>query len=693
MDKNYESTFLAISESIAKVQDTYELFKNILAKIQETINFSAGGLIVFTRSKYSFEAQLELRYLMEDKLNPVKVSEKYSISEYPFNISLSNPGILRTPVSSITNKKEKGGILLKATANKKIKELVHVPLITQKELVGFLFFAFKKENIPDEKSMNFCSKISNIISVILKNSISCEDMLSIDKEREIQLGLINSLVHEKDRAQLFSTLGNDLDKILKLNFMEINIRKINSQERYIVCAVKDNNGIFRLIPSENKDIETIEFLRIVFQNNGLKPYVEFKHNDFEEICERSEYFRKIKKKFNVLSGLFFTYKNNDEYEIMFLFGKDNVSGFLEKEIDFILQLIPQFSFILKNLFSAVEIHALKKKLEQEKNFLLSGNNMMLNSIELIGNSMPIINLKKKINQVAPLNSTVLIQGETGTGKEIVAKVIYNLSERRNKAMVKINCAALPADLIESELFGHEKGSFTGAIDRHIGKFELANEGTIFLDEIGEMPINLQSKLLRVLQEKEFERVGGKNVIKVDTRIITATNRNLENEIERGKFRADLFFRLNVFPVQIPPLRERREDIPLFVDKFIEQYSKATGKPIRFVRDADMDLLMKYDWPGNVRELEHIIERSVITSSGQYMEFYDSTFSNSNKPSFDLSAFKSLEQMERDYIISALKAANGKITGENSASSILKINGKTLNSKMKKLGIRREIIVS
>jgi transcriptional regulator with GAF, ATPase, and Fis domain len=260
-------------------------------------------------------------------------------------------------------------------------------------------------------------------------------------------------------------------------------------------------------------------------------------------------------------------------------------------------------------------------------------------------------------------------------------------------MIKVNCATLPSQLIESELFGHEKGSFTGAVERRIGKFELANGGTIFLDEIGELPLELQAKLLRVLQEKEFERIGGKQTIKADVRVIAATNRNLEDEINAGRFRADLFYRLNVFPITVPPLRDRKEDLPLFVRHFSEKYAKAMGKSVKEISRTDFEVFMNYDWPGNIRELEHLIERATIVSRGQTLDFSDVKFVKNTRRDEDLSSFKSLEEMEKEYIISALRAANGKIMGKNSAAELLGLNGKTLGSKMRKLGIKREVMIS
>lgn len=295
-----------------------------------------------------------------------------------------------------------------------------------------------------------------------------------------------------------------------------------------------------------------------------------------------------------------------------------------------------------------------------------------------------------ITQVAASSSTVLLLGETGTGKELIARAIHNASPRKSKLMVKVNCAALPPHLIESELFGHEKGAFTGAIDRRIGKFELANNSTLFLDEIGEMPPELQVKLLRVLQERELERVGGKNTIKIDVRIIAATNRNLEAEVQAGRFRSDLYYRLNVFPIHLPPLRDRLEDIEPLANAFIAKFSKNIGKKVTGISAKVLKQLKSYDWPGNVRELEHQIERGILLSEDDTLKeiHLPQRGHNGQEGQAPPVSARTLEQIERAHIIEVLKRCSGKISGVGGAAEILEIPGTTLHSKMKKLKISK-----
>lgn len=336
-----------------------------------------------------------------------------------------------------------------------------------------------------------------------------------------------------------------------------------------------------------------------------------------------------------------------------------------------------------------EVKRLSRQLKEDKVYLQDEINLHYNFNDIITKNANYRHVLKQVEQVADTMATVLILGETGTGKELLARAIHNLSTRRSRPMVKVNCAALPENLIESELFGHEKGAFTGAFQRKTGRFELANQGTIFLDEIGELPLDLQSKLLRVLQEGEFERLGSPTTVKVDVRIIAATNRNLEQMVKEGTFRQDLYYRLYVFPINNPPLRERRDDIPLLVQHFLEKYASRAKKPITKVPQWAMDKLLQYDFPGNIRELENLIERAIILTNDDTLNL-EVVLPTAQENSDGLSnKFLTFEEAQRQHILEALRKTHWKITGSLSASELLNINGKTLASKMRKLNIYRE----
>jgi formate hydrogenlyase transcriptional activator len=339
-----------------------------------------------------------------------------------------------------------------------------------------------------------------------------------------------------------------------------------------------------------------------------------------------------------------------------------------------------------NLKAAIsEIKQLKEKLEAERAYLQEEIKLEYNYEHIIGQSDGLNYVLYKVEQIAPSDTTVLVLGETGTGKELVARAIHGLSPRKDWVLVKVNCATLPTNLIESELFGHEKGAFTGAHARQLGRFEVANGATLFLDEIGELPLELQSKLLGVIQDGEFERLGSSGTIKVDVRVIAATNRNLEEEVRRGRFREDLWYRLNIFPITVPPLRDRKEDISLLVDYFVNKISKRLGKTIEIIPAAVMNALQNYHWPGNIRELENVLERAVINSSGPKLHLVDEL----KKPEKDLTkAKRTLEDVEREYIVRVLEQTQWKVSGKNSAAEILGLDRSTLRARMRKLGIEK-----
>jgi formate hydrogenlyase transcriptional activator len=309
--------------------------------------------------------------------------------------------------------------------------------------------------------------------------------------------------------------------------------------------------------------------------------------------------------------------------------------------------------------------------------------------QIIGQSAALEAVFEQVECVAPTDSTVLIQGETGTGKELIARAIHNISSRCGRSFVKLNCAAIPFDLLESELFGHEKGAFTGAIAQRAGRFEMADKGTLFLDEVGDIPPALQPKLLRVLQEQEFERLGSTRTRQVDVRLVAATNRDLTEMMKRGAFRSDLFYRLNVFPIRIPPLRERREDIPFLVQYFMQKYARRMGKRIETVPAATMQKLVDWSWPGNVRELQNMIERGVILSRGFVLEIPLTELEQPAIPApGDNYGGATLEAVERDHIIQALRHSGWVIGGPSGAAARLGLNRSTLNARMRKLEIRR-----
>jgi formate hydrogenlyase transcriptional activator len=376
--------------------------------------------------------------------------------------------------------------------------------------------------------------------------------------------------------------------------------------------------------------------------------------------------------------------------------RDN--AFTEDDLGFLGQVANQIALAIENASAYDEISQLKERLARENVYLESEIRSELHFDEIVGNSEALLRVLKEIETVAPTDSTVLIYGETGTGKELIARALHDLSSRKSNAFVKLNCAAIPTGLLESELFGHEKGAFTGAISQRVGRFELAHRGTVFLDEIGEVPLELQPKLLRVLQEREFERLGSGRTLKSDARLIAATNRDLKTMMDEQKFRSDLYYRLNVFPIRVPALRERKEDIPLLVRHFVQEFSRRNNRVINSIPSETMEALVRYHWPGNIRELQNVIERAVIISRGPVLNVALAELqpdeapttgqpANQVTPDEQQSLQNLLDETERTEILRALEASNGIIAGPAGAAARLGIKRSTLQLRMQKLGIR------
>jgi len=363
-----------------------------------------------------------------------------------------------------------------------------------------------------------------------------------------------------------------------------------------------------------------------------------------------------------------------------------VDAFHPEDLSLLNQVGAQLAIALENARVSNQIRELKDRLAEEKRYLEGEIRTEHNFEEIIGTSPVLKKVLEDVTTVATSNATVLILGETGTGKELVARAIHRISRRRDKNFIKVNCAAIPTGLLESELFGHEKGAFTGAVSQKIGRMELADLGTLFLDEVGDIPLELQPKLLRVLQDQEFERLGSTRTVKVNVRLIAATNRDLAMRVAAHEFRSDLFYRINVFPVRVPPLRDRRADIPMLVRYFVDKFSRRMDRRIETISSETMNALMNWHWPGNVRELENFIERSVILSDSTALHAPLAELIEANRGN---SSDYTLENAEREHIIRVLRETGGVIGGPEGAAHRLGLKRTTLQSKIQKLGIRRE----
>jgi formate hydrogenlyase transcriptional activator len=570
-----------------------------------------------------------------------------------------------------------------------IRAMVGVSLKDKNKPIGVLFLFSDRVIIFSPLQMRLTQGISNQLASVVANIMAQEQIRLREAEKSLLLEFSSKMATARDRAGLSAVVKSYLKEIFHISeYIITTPNDDNLTYSYFlhdISADEPTDAGFKLITSTAMPIEGTMTGALLKTNEQLVFGVE-------DIIRHQTYYFPSRSFWeaagaNFISGIKLTVANEVVGILWVQPGQvsDEMLRGVSAQIAIALSNIRANEKIQRHL---VSIEGSRTQLEREKLYLQEQIKDVYDYEQIIGSNNGLRNVFQLVSYVAPSDSTVLILGETGTGKELIATAIHNTSPRKEKLMVKLNCAAMPAQLVESELFGHEKGSFTGAIDRRIGKFELADQGTLFLDEIGEVSLEIQSKLLRSIQEKEIVRVGGNTVIKTDVRIIAASNRDLKNDVEAGKFRRDLFYRLNVFPITLPPLRERTEDLPILVSFFMHKSAQKTGKKIKGISTAVIKDLMRYDWPGNVRELEHIIERSVLMTHGDTITEVALPQISKDNVSPDQVKPKSLEENERAYILSILKKSNGRIRGADGAAEILKIPPTTLHSKMKKLGIKK-----
>ena len=708
------SFLLSINDDVATIKDEANLLYIIFQKLHKLYGIKIGGGALFDKPKENL-GLIIIKIEENKRMNDSHVwLQTFAVNSIPFEISISNPEITLIDADqffSIQPMNENQSSLKDVLQEFQVTKFTLIPMKTGGELAGFLILALEK-TLLSNKDEDFLLKLSNLLGSVYKNVKAYEELFGKEKEKETQLRLLADLLSIRENEAFYKKLVDGINNLIPCDYVAIHAEYSAMNLSNTIALIKDEKEQFKIIPLTRNITLFLLALKSKGNEKTGENYFEVTGDSFNKLCEQFVHLKQLKEKNSINSLLVLRYaidnlggltvilgrsipysRIKQDVAMDLMFAQNRNPFFLAYEIDLAINLLPYFGLILSNLYAFEEIKILTKKLEQEKSFLLDEINLTNTIQEIIGNSQQINLSLNKVKQVAPIDATVLILGETGTGKELIAKAIHNLSNRKENAFITVNCAALPVQLIESELFGHEKGSFTGAIEKRIGKFEVANGGTIFLDEIGELPLEIQAKLLRVLQEKEFERLGGKSTVHSDVRIVAATNRNLEKEVEQGKFRNDLYFRLNVFPIIVPPLRERKDDIPLLVKYFIDKYSKKLGREVKSIKKIDLDILLKYDWPGNIRELEHIIERAIIVSEGSNLNFEKLFGGNIRQTEQDFQSFKTLVENEKEHIINALKIANGKVTGENSAAQLLGINGKTLGSKMRKLKIKREFVIT
>lgn len=556
--------------------------------------------------------------------------------------------------------------------NMGFKTMVGIALRNADTNVGLLLLSIDQINIPILKGI--CSQIAIAMGNIMAN----EEILRRQAEQQLMLTFSNDITGVKTKSDLDYVISNILQGLFQTRIAVLYLLAedgltlrpyLFDKQFFEETDVTEREEFYSLNINE-------EHIRLVFESN--QPILLNIDENLEAKCLKLS----IQRKKRGLSSVYASALRLGDQKLgmVWMLGEQISEPLLQG-------ICAQISSAVSNVLANEQILRLKKQLEDENDYLKGQLNT--NFEEIVGSGQAMQQVYRLISLVAESNATVLLLGETGTGKELIAKAVHNASARKGKLMIKVNCAAMPASLIESELFGHERGAFTGALERRIGKFELANDSTLFLDEVGEMPPETQVKLLRVLQEKEMERVGGKTTIKLNVRIIAATNRDLEAEVKAGRFRSDLYYRLNVFPIKLPPLRDRREDIESLAGFFLSKFSTSIGKKTVKLSSNALRQLQAYLWPGNVRELEHLIERSVLLTTGPMIgEFFLPQATGSTTDAGLMPSDLPLEEVERTHIIGVLRRCKGKISGIGGAAAILGIPGNTLHSKMRKLGISK-----
>jgi len=563
-----------------------------------------------------------------------------------------------------------------------LRSMCVLPLSTRHRRLGSLAIASREPDAYSAEEVRFLSLVAAQIALAMDDALNFEESRRSEERLRLLLDLTNRVVSTLDLRDLLREIAGNVRRVMQCDGAGVTLPDPETgQLRLYALDFPTSKGILHEGVAAGDIAATVN---TVFKTG--KPVNLTEEQILQESVVAAEGARSVCRLPLISRGRVLG---------VLSLGTQRVNAFGEHDVAFLGQVSNQIAIAVENALAYGQIAELKDKLAQEKVYLEDEIRSELNFEEIVGNSDGLRRVLKQVETVAPTDSTVIIYGETGTGKELIARALHNLSPRKANPFVKLNCAAIPTGLLESELFGHEKGAFTGAISQRIGRFELAHRGTVFLDEIGEIPLELQPKLLRVLQEREFERLGSARTIRTDARLIAATNRDLEKMVEEGTFRSDLFYRLNVFPVRIPPLRERPADIPVLVRHFVQQFGRRNGRNIETISSETMEALVRYHWPGNIRELQNVIERAVIISKGTVLKVpvsdlrrrSDTAPSPAPKHSPTVDSLKQrLGETERNQILAALEQSNWVIAGPNGAAARLGMKRSTLQFRMQKLGI-------
>src|SRR5918996_2013520 len=670
---------LEISEAIASHRELDQLFKDLAPRLHRVVQFDFANLILH---------------------EPMRKAMKSHVLETPDPSYVCPEGDcpMETPGGWVWETQKPWVVSHLATdtrfpdlsswlCDRGVQSLCVVPVTTALRRLGALAFGSRVEGAYSEVEVIFLHQVARQVAVAVDNALNFAQAQSVQeqlKEERDRLSLLlevnNAVVSVLDLHELLNVVSASLRRLVPHEYASLSLYDAETQRLQIhALDFPLSKGLLQeglSVPVEGSPTgRAIKTRQPVFINRG----------QIEQFG--SDIARRILAE-GLTSALCLPLISHGRPVGTLVVASRQEENFPERDAELLQHVANQIAIAVENSLAFGQIVEHANKLSEEKLYLQDEIRTEYNFEEIVGESPALKQILGQIQTVAPIDSTILILGETGTGKELIARAIHNLSARRERTLVKVNCAAIPTGLLESELFGHEKGAFTGAIAQRVGRFELAHQGTIFLDEVGDIPPELQPKLLRVLQEHEFERLGSSRTLRVDVRVVAATNADLEQLVAERKFRSDLYYRLNVFPITVPPLRERPEDIPLLVHFFANRFAKQMKKNIGSIPKETMAALVNYHWPGNIRELQNLVERGVILSRGSTLEIPLGELKHSPKTSNHTNGSTTLESVEREHILRVLSESKWVIGGPTGAAARLGVNRTTLNHRLRKLGITR-----
>jgi len=670
---------LEVAEAISQHRDLRELFHELAARLHGVVEFDYLNLTLHDASRNV----MRLHILETEAPRKIRPGAEFPVGETP------SGWVWETQQPFVWNdtvEETRFPALIQILRENGVRSACSVPLTTAQRRLGVLSFGRGKAHHYAESEIGFMQQVARQVAVAVDNALNFERaqayqrQLAQERDRlRVLLEVNNAVVSKLDLRALLNAISASLRRVIHHEYTSLALYEADkNQMRVLALDFPQGKGLIHeemLVPLEGSIAGSAFRTRrpLVLDHAGMEAYDSPTSRLLRDEGVRS-----------VISMPLITH---DRALGTLSLASLRDAAFQQGDVDLLVQVAGQVAIAVENALAFQEIAELRNKLAQEKLYLEDEIRSEMNFEEIVGESPSLRAVLKQVETVAPTDSAVLIQGETGTGKELIARAIHNLSPRREHTFVKVNCAAIPAGLLESELFGHERGAFTGAIAQRIGRFELAHGGTIFLDEVREIRLDLQPNLLRVLQEQEFERLGSVLTIRADARLVAATNRDLAEMVAARTFRSDLYYRLRVFPLVMPPLRERQEDIPTLVRYFVQKYARRMNRAVETIPSETLDLLVRYSWPGNIRELENLLERAVIVSPGPVLRVPLSELKIPAEPAAT-GDLLTLEAAEREHILKALQAANWVLAGPRGAAAKLGMKRTTLQSRMQKLGVSR-----